>query len=93
MSSLSKFLSMVVVICAAFGSGYSSDVVLEFRLNDNYFVQCGGSSKLFNNTEELSDGVNSITNPNFSVNFITKNGSVLTFNDMRSGNNGYYKLV
>ena len=92
MMNLSKLLGVAVIVCATLSSGYSADVVLEFRPNDNYFVRCGDGYRLFTNTEELSNGMNDVTSPNFSATSIDKIGNILTFNDVRSGNNGHYKL-
>ena len=73
-------LGVAVLALATLGKVYSSDVVLEFRPNDNYFVQCGNNSGVFTNTNELSSGMNSVTSPYLCSTSVEKNDDIVTFN-------------
>ena len=47
MMKLSKLLDVAVVALATLNNGYSTDIILEFRSNNNYFVQCGDNVLLW----------------------------------------------
>ena len=80
---LFKVLSIAFVVFMS-GNVNSAQILIEFRPNNEYFVQCNNNSKTFINTTSFSNGLNSFTGEYFGATSISRNDNIIVFDGVYS---------
>ena len=89
-----KLFCIIALLCSVLidnSNASTTDISMDFKQDGSCLVKCGTTEKVFNNINELSNGLNSITGKYLNISYINTNDNI--YNEFKNINKNYGRAI